>query len=66
MSLNKIEFNITLNKIVMTEKLKKYFKKVCDSQNDIAYEIIIELRDMDFWNDKDNEYRTKMVDVYNQ
>jgi hypothetical protein len=26
----------------------------------------IELGDMDFWNDKDNEYRLKMIDVYNE
>ena len=36
-------------------KVKDYFKKVCESQNDIACEIIIELGDMDFWNDKDKE-----------
>ena len=47
-------------------KIKDYFKKVCDSQNDIACEIIIELGDMDFWNDKDNQYRLKMIDVYNE
>ena len=47
-------------------KIGDYFKKVCESQNDIACEIIIELGDMDFWNDKDNEYRLKMIDVYNE
>lgn len=47
-------------------KIEDYFKKVCNSQNDIACEIIIELGDMDFWNDKDNEYRLKMIDVYNE
>ncbi len=47
-------------------KIEDYFKKVCDSQNDIACEIIIELGNMDFWNDKDNEYRLKMIDVYNE
>ena len=47
-------------------KIEDYFKKVCDSQNDIACEIIIELGDMDFWNDKDNEYRLKMIDVYKE
>ena len=47
-------------------KIEDYFKKVCESQNDIACEIIIELGDMDFWNDKNNEYRLKMVDVYNE
>ncbi len=34
--------------------------------DDIACEIIIELVDMDFWNDKDERYRFKMVDVYNE
>ena len=47
-------------------KIEDYFKKVCDSQNDIACEIIIELGDMDFWQDKDVEYRYKMTDVYNE
>ncbi len=47
-------------------KVKDYFKKVCESQNDVACEIIIELGDMDFWNDKDETYRFKMVDVYNE
>ena len=47
-------------------KIKDYFQKVCESQNDIACEIIIELGDMDFWNDKDKEYRLKMIDVYNE
>ena len=47
-------------------KIEDYFKKVCESQNDIACEIIIELGDMDFWNDKYNEYRLKMIDVYNE
>ena len=47
-------------------KIEDYFKKVCDSQNDIACEIIIELGDMDFWNDKNQEYRLKMIDVYNE
>ena len=47
-------------------KVKDYFKKVCESQNDIACEIIIGLGDMDFWNDKDKEYRLKMIDVYNE
>ena len=47
-------------------KIEDYFKKVCESQNDIACEIIIELGDMDFWNDKDERYRFKMVNVYNE
>ena len=47
-------------------KIEDYFKKVCNSQNDIACEIIIELGDMNFWNDKDKKYRLKMIDVYNE
>ena len=47
-------------------KIEDYFKKVCESQNDVACEIIIELGDMEFWNNKDKIYRFKMVDVYNE
>ena len=59
----KIEYN---NKTRADRQIKDYFQKVCDSQNDIACEIIIELGDMDFWQDKDNEYRYKITDVYNE
>ena len=61
---SKIDYN---NKQTREDrKIKDYFKKVCESQNDIACEIIIELGDMDFWNDKEEEYRLKMIDVYNE
>ena len=59
----KIEYN---SKTRADRQITDYFQKVCDSQNDIACEIIIELGDMDFWQDKDNEYRYKMTDVYNE
>ena len=59
----RIEYNA---KTRADRQIKDYFQKVCDSQNDIACEIIIELGDMDFWQDKDNEYRYKMTDVYNE
>ena len=59
----RIEYNA---KTRADRQVKDYFKKVCESQNDIACEIIIELGDMDFWQDKDNEYRYKMTDVYNE
>ena len=59
----RIEYNA---KTRTDRQIKDYFQKVCDSQNDIACEIIIELGDMDFWQDKDNEYRYKMTDVYNE
>ena len=60
----KLEYN---NKQTRDDrKINNYFAKVCDSQNDIACEIIVELGDMDFWNDKKQEYRLKMIDVYNE
>ena len=60
----RLEYNSKLNR--ESRKINDYFKKVCESQNDIACEIIIELGDMDFWKDKDDEYRLKMIDVYNE
>lgn len=45
-------------------KIEDYFKKVCNSQNDIACEIIIELGDMDFWQDKDENYKIVSDDLY--
>ena len=59
----RIEYN---SKTRADRQVKDYFQKVCNSQNDIACEIIIELGDMDFWQDKDDEYRFKMIDVYNE
>ena len=61
---SKIEYNNKQSR--EDRKIKDYFKKVCGSQNDIACEIIIELGDMEFWNGKDQEYRLKMIDVYNE
>ena len=61
---SRIEYN---NKQTRNDrKIDNYFEKVCASQNDIACEIIIELGDMDFWQDKDDEYKFKMTDVYNE
>ena len=59
----RIEYNA---KTRADRQVTNYFQKVCDSQNDIACEIIIELGDMDFWQDKDSEYGYKMTDVYNE
>lgn len=60
----RIEYN---NKQTRNDrKIDNYYKKVCESQNDIACEIIIELGDMDFWRNKDDEYKFKMIDVYNE
>ena len=61
---SRIEFN---NKQTRNDrKINNYFEKACTLQNDIACEIIIELGDMDFWQDKDDEYRFKIIDVYNE
>lgn len=48
-------------------KIKDYFKHISqDNQKDLACEFIIELGDMDFWNDKDMHYRQGMVQVYKE
>ena len=60
----RIEYNT--NQPRADRRINNYFEKICNSQNDIACEIIIELGDMDFWQDKDNKYRYKMIDVYNE
>ena len=44
--------------------MQDYFKHISDSQRDLACEIIIELGDMDFWNDKDNNYKIVSDDLY--
>ena len=60
----RIEYN---NKQTRNDrKIDNYFMKINGSQNDLACEIIVELGDMEFWKDKDNEYRLKMIDVYNE
>ena len=60
----RIEYNT--NQSRADRRINNYFEKICNAQNDIACEIIIELGDMDFWQDKDDEYRFKMIDVYNE
>ena len=45
-------------------KIDNYFMKINESQNDLACEIIVELGDMDFWNDKDNNYKIVSDDLY--
>ena len=60
----RIEYN---NKQTRNDrKIDNYFMKINESQNDLACEIIVELGDMDFWKDKDKDYRLKMTDVYNE
>ena len=60
----RIEYN---NKQTRNDrKIDNYFTKVCESQNDIACEIIIELGDMDFWSDKDDKFKHKMTEVFKE
>lgn len=42
------ELNITIIQTREYRKIEDYFKKICEYQNDIVCEIIIELGDMDF------------------
>ena len=62
---SKIDYN---NKQTREDrKIKNYFKHISqDKQKDLACEIIIELGDMDFWNDKDEYYKKGMVQVYKE
>ena len=48
-------------------KIKDYFKHISqDKQKDLACEFIIELGDMDFWNNKNDYYKRGMVQVYKE
>lgn len=48
-------------------KIENYFNHISnDNKRDLAYEIIIELGDMDFWADKNDNFKHKMVDVYKE
>lgn len=62
---SRIEYN---NKQTRTDrKIDNYFKHISDSNLwDLACELIVELDDMEFWTNKDETYRHKMIDVYNE
>ncbi|MBP3597502.1 MAG: hypothetical protein J6J60_08965 [Clostridia bacterium] len=48
-------------------KIDNYFNHISRNSNrDLACELIIELGDMEFWNDKDIIYRRKMTNVYKE
>ena len=48
-------------------KIDDYFKKISEnSKNDLACEIIIELGDKEYWDDKDDEFKEKMTNVYDE
>ncbi len=56
---SRIEFN---NRQTRNDReIDNYFQKVCDSQKDIACEIIIELGDMDFWQDMESTAQNKVA-----
>ena len=46
-------------------KIGDYFNHISkDSKHELACELIIELGDMDFWNDKTMDYKKQMTEVY--
>ena len=48
-------------------KILNYFNHISNSKLwDLACEFIIELGDKDFWQDKNDEYKKKMIDVYRE
>ena len=48
-------------------KIENYFNHISnDNKRDLACEIIIELGDMDFWADKDDKFRKKMIEVFKE
>ena len=48
-------------------KIENYFNHISnDNKRDLACEIIIELGDMDFWADKDDKYKKKMIEVFKE
>ena len=48
-------------------KIENYFNHISnDNKRDLACEIIIELGDMDFWSDKDDKFKKKMIEVFKE
>ncbi len=48
-------------------KIDNYFNHISnDNKRDLACEIIIELGDMDFWADKNDNFKNKMIEVYKE
>ena len=48
-------------------EIKDYFLQISnDTKHDLACEIIIELGDMNFWNNKTKEEKYKMIDVFEE
>lgn len=48
-------------------KIEDYFSHISNNdKNDLAVEIIIELGNMEFWKDKDENYKRKMTEVFKE
>ena len=48
-------------------KIENYFNHISnDNKRDLACEIIIELGNMDFWAEQDDEFKKKMIEVYKE
>ncbi len=48
-------------------KIENYFNHISnDNKRDLACEIIIELGDMDFWANKNDDFKHKMIEVYKE
>ena len=62
---SRIEYN---NKQTRDDrKIDNYFNKISDdTKHDLACEIVIELGDMVYWNDKSLEYKYQMTQVFEQ
>ena len=61
----KIEYNTRQTR--EDRKINNYFKHISDSKLwDLACEFIIELGDMDFWQNKSIDYRMRMIEVYKE
>ena len=62
---SRIEYN---NKQTRSDRLiENYFESVSKNEKrDLACEIIIELGDMNFWSNKDDNFKNKMIDVYKE
>ena len=53
------------NKVRKDRRIWDYFIHISkDSKHDLDCELIIELGDMNFWNDKTIEYKKQMTEVY--
>lgn len=61
----KIKYNEKQNR--NDRKIENYFNHISnDNKRDLACEIIIELGDMDFWADKDDKFKKKMIEVFKE